>query len=132
MDAATLRRVAMNIFPPAWANLGDPSQFPWHTTTNGGCDADRRHSSQAPAVDFFGMLIKAKDRDAVLDRLAAELGLWATAKAADPPESSREVRCLIMEGAGPGSSTPSHRHPSDWDTEAPGSRPQTLRGAGIG
>ncbi len=97
MDAATLRRVAMNIFPPAWANLGDPSQFPWHTTTDGGCDADRRHSSQAPAVDFFGMLIKAKDRDAVLDRLAAELGLWATAKAADPPESSREVRCLIWK-----------------------------------
>jgi hypothetical protein len=71
------RDVEANLFKQALPAVEPWDQFDWHPNGTDKCDTDRRHSSQALSIDVFGTLKTAaqKDRDAVLDRLAEQLGL---------------------------------------------------------
>jgi len=77
MDATMLAQLKANLFPAAHAAIDDWDAFPWHHAAGQTCDTWRPHSSQALAIDVFGTLRAAPqtERDAVLDRLAAFLGL---------------------------------------------------------
>lgn len=77
MDANLLAKVKANLFPAAHAGIDDWHAFLWHHAAGQTCDTWKPHSSQALAIDVFGTLRAAPqtERDAVLDRLAAFLGL---------------------------------------------------------
>lgn len=76
MDANLIAKVKANLFPAAHAGIADWDTFPWHPSREHP-DAWVPHSSQALAIDVFGTLRAAPQaqRDAVLDRLAAFLGV---------------------------------------------------------
>lgn len=70
--AAELKtRYQPNIFPAAWPIVQSWDELDW------GRGAISRRSSQALAVDVFGTIALSPARDAVLDALAAKLGLPA-------------------------------------------------------
>jgi len=60
-----------NIFPAAWPMVQTWDELDW------GRGAISRRSSQALAVDVFGTIALSPARDAVLNALAADLGLPA-------------------------------------------------------
>jgi hypothetical protein len=69
--------ILANLFEGAHAAVEGPNTFRWHSAAGEHCDTWKEHSSQALAIDVFGTLKVSEDRDAVLDRLAAQLGLPA-------------------------------------------------------
>jgi hypothetical protein len=79
MDPEKRRLIEANLFPHARPAVEPWDEFPWHPNGTNRCATDRPHSSQALAIDVFGTLMTAsqKDRDAILDRLVERLGLPA-------------------------------------------------------
>jgi len=77
MDDETRRRVQANLFPQSRVAVVPWDQFPWHTGIGGKCDTWVAHSSQALAIDVFGLLkvTNQTDRDAVLGQWANGLEL---------------------------------------------------------
>jgi len=68
------QKVAANLFPTAHAAI-NWDRFPWHSDGAGGTDAWQPNSSQALAIDVFGTLKLAPERHAILDEIAASIGL---------------------------------------------------------
>ena len=75
LKAARRRSIEANLFPHAREAVEPWSKFPWHSAAGENCDTYKEHSSQALAIDVFGTLKQQPDRDAVLDAVAARLGL---------------------------------------------------------
>lgn len=77
MDPDTRRLIEANLFPRARPAVEPWDDFRWHSDRHNRCDTDREHASQALAIDVFGTLKVAnqRDRDTVLGRLAERLGL---------------------------------------------------------
>src|SRR5689334_22662509 len=71
MDSDLRRKIEANVFPFAHTALECWDTFPWHRGVGSP------HSSQALCVSVFGTLkaLPQVQRDAVLSRLADELGL---------------------------------------------------------
>lgn len=77
MDEQLRRKIEANIYPPSHQAVEPWDKFPWHLDSHKQCDAWKMHSSQALAIDVFGLL-KVTDqstRDAILGTLAKRLGL---------------------------------------------------------
>lgn len=62
--------VEANLFPAARLAVEPWERFPWH-----GPDTAHEHASQALTIDVFGTIKQSSHRDAILDHLAASLGL---------------------------------------------------------
>ncbi len=75
MDDKIRRKVRDNLFPAARAAVEPWDKFPWHTGRDGQCDSWVGFSSQALAIDVFGTIMGSTRRDAIMDAVAAELGL---------------------------------------------------------
>ena len=71
----SLDAIRENLFPASHAAIGDWEKFPWHRDGHGVIQADKRHSSQALAIDVFGTIKVSEDRDRILSALARECGV---------------------------------------------------------
>jgi hypothetical protein len=70
-----LERVRENIFPAARKAIDNWPSFPWHVDQAGRIQTWKAHSSQALAIDVFGTLSGASERDAILGEFAERIGL---------------------------------------------------------
>ena len=77
MSATRRRSIEANLFPAALPAVEPWDKFHWHGASGDSCDTYKEKSSQALSIDVFGTLHQSPDRDAVLDQLAASLGLPA-------------------------------------------------------
>ena len=72
-----LEKIESNIFPAAHKAVENWKIYPWHTRGS-GIDTWQPNSSQALSIDVFGTIMafeKAEARDAVMNAIAAELGM---------------------------------------------------------
>ena len=76
-DPTRYTSILANLFPAAHAAVQPVRQFRWHSAAGERYDTWKVQSSQALAIDVFGTLQTSPNRDAVLDRLAGDLGLPA-------------------------------------------------------
>lgn len=75
MSASRRATIRANLFPAVHPAVEPWDSFRWHGASGESCDTWKTHSSQALAIDVFGTIKGTAARDAVLDRLAAEIGL---------------------------------------------------------
>jgi hypothetical protein len=114
MSAFRRRSIEANLFPAALPAVEPWDRFHWHGASGDSCDTYKEKSSQALSIDVFGTLHQSPHRDAVLDHLAASLGLptggpWEVALEWRDPHNllkekqrtwvdavARSPRCLIF------------------------------------
>ena len=79
-EAELRQKVEGNIFRFAYGAVEPWDTFPWHLGADRLCDTWKPHASQALAIDLFGTIkmLSQTDRDIILGRIAAELGIPAT------------------------------------------------------
>ena len=75
MSAFRRRSIEANLFPAARPAVEPWDRFRWHGASGDSCDTYKEKSSQALSIDVFGTLRQSAEREAVLDHLAASLGL---------------------------------------------------------
>jgi hypothetical protein len=77
MDIGPRRRIESNIFHASLPAIEDWTAFLWHLDNNKQCDTWKVHSSQALAIDVFGIIkmLPQCHRDAVLNALARRVGV---------------------------------------------------------
>lgn len=75
LDPIVVRAIAANLFPASHAAIDDWDTFPWHLDRHKRPQTDKRHSSQALAIDVFGTIKTSPHRDAVMGRIAQACGL---------------------------------------------------------
>lgn len=68
-------RIEANLFPSARWLVRERPYFPWHCDQGGDITAGHLRSSQALAIDLFGTIDRLRSRDAILGRIAKEVGL---------------------------------------------------------
>ncbi|MFT5327332.1 MAG: hypothetical protein ACI8P0_005221 [Planctomycetaceae bacterium] len=69
--------IESNLFPASRAAIGSWDSFRWHHDRQRRVDTWKPHSSQALAIDVFGLLsaVSQSDRDVILNDVAEQLGL---------------------------------------------------------
>lgn len=75
MNASRRATIRANLFWAAHPAVEPWDEFRWHSASGETCDTWKEHSSQALAIDVFGAIKVSPYREAVLDGLAASLGL---------------------------------------------------------
>jgi hypothetical protein len=76
MDAELRGRIENNLFPAARPAIEEWDEFRWHLYGK-NCDSDKKHSSQALAIDVFGTIKMATpaERAAIFGQLCVRLRL---------------------------------------------------------
>ena len=77
MDAETHKKIEANIFRHALGAVENWDSFRWHLDNAKQCDTWKLHSSQALAIDVFGVVkqLGQRDKDCVLNAVARRVGV---------------------------------------------------------
>jgi hypothetical protein len=75
LTASEDKAVRQNLFPESAAAALSREDFPWHRDGSGEVTAAMRQSSQALAIDVFGVLTSLKEPSRIVDAWLGHCGL---------------------------------------------------------